>query len=139
MNSSKPKPTGRNADRRRQARRALAIAAIAMASLCGCRREDIVEFTVDIPGLTQENKDKIVEAFTVRRNGMPPHVCDGVKTDTFKFDFERKTLTMKYDSMKIAQTNIRMLIEGAGVEVAFPSNSTGVAGYLNARPVSQSK
>ena len=119
--------------------RAFVIAAIAMAAVCGCRREDIVEFTVDVPGLTPENKGKVVEAFTMRRAGQPPRVYDGIKPDTFEFDFEKKTLKMKYDSMKIAQTNIRMLIESAGVEVTFPSNTTGVAGYLNARPVSSAK
>ena len=118
--------------------RAFVIAAIAMVAVCGCRREDIVEFTIDIPGLTQENKGKIVEAFTVRKNEQV-HVYDGIRPDSFEFDFAKKTLKMKYDSMKIAQTNIRMLIESAGVEVAFPSNTTGVAGYLNARPVSSAK
>ena len=43
---------------------------------------------------------------------------------------------MKYDSMKIAKTNIRMLIESAGVEVLFPSNATGVAGYIDYKPAS---
>jgi hypothetical protein len=44
---------------------------------------------------------------------------------------------MKYDSMKIAKTNIRMLIEAAGVEVHFPSNNaSGVAGYLDYKPAS---
>ena len=112
------------------------IAAAAVAAACGCRREDVVEFTVEIPGLTQENKGKIVEAFTARRNGQSPHVYDGIKPDTFEFDFGRKTLKMKYDSMKIAQTNIRMLIEAAGVEVHFPSNTTGVAGYIDYKPAS---
>lgn len=120
-------------------RTAKLIAVMALVAICGCRREDIVEFTVEVPGLTQENKGKIVEAFTARRNGQSPHVYDGIKPDTFEFDFEKKTIKMKYDSMKIAQTNIRMLIESAGVEVTFPSNTTGVAGYLNARPVSSAK
>ena len=120
-------------------RAAKLIAVVALVAICGCRREDIVEFTVEVPGLTQENKGKIIEAFTARRNGQSPHVYDGIKPDTFEFDFEKKTIKMKYDSMKIAQTNIRMLIESAGVEVTFPSNTTGVAGYLNARPVSSAK
>jgi len=108
----------------------------AVAVLSGCRREDIREFTVEIPGLTQENKQKVAEAFIVRKHGQVPHVYDGIRPDTFSFDFEKKTLTMKYDSMKIAKTNIRMLIESAGVEVHFPSNTTGVAGYLDFKPSS---
>lgn len=106
------------------------------AALSGCRREDVREFTVEIPGLTQENKQKVVDAFTLRKPGQPPRVYDGIRPDTFVFDFDKKTLTMKYDSMKIAKTNIRMLIESAGVEVHFPSNTTGVAGYIDYKPAS---
>ena len=111
---------------------ALAFAAV----LSGCRREDVREFTVEIPGLTQENKQKVVDAFTLRKPGQTPRVYDGIRPDTFVFDFDKKTLTMKYDSMKIAMTNIRMLIESAGVEVLFPSNATGVAGYIDYKPAS---
>jgi hypothetical protein len=114
------------------------LAALAFAAaLSGCRREDVREFTVEIPGLTQENKQKVVDAFTVRKPGQPPRVYEGIRPDTFSFDFGKKTLTMKYDSMKIAKTNIRMLIEAAGVEVHFPSNNaSGVAGYLDYKPAS---
>lgn len=108
----------------------------AVAVLSGCRREDVREFTVEIPGLTQENKQKVVDAFTLRKPGQTPRVYDGIRPDTFVFDFDKKTLTMKYDSMKIAKTNIRMLIESAGVEVLFPSNATGVAGYIDYKPAS---
>ena len=114
------------------------LAALAFAAaLSGCRREDVREFTVEIPGLTQENKQKVVDAFTIRKPGQTPHVYDGISPGTFTFDFDKKTLTMKYDSMKIAKTNIRMLIEAAGVEVHFPSNNaSGVAGYLDYKPAS---
>ncbi len=36
---------------------------------------------------------------------------------------------MKYDSMTVAQTNIRMAIESKGIKVVFPENTTGRAGY----------
>lgn len=117
----------------------LLIAIASLAALSGCRREDIREFTVQLPSLTEADKQKVVEAFTIRSQGRPPRVYEGIFTDSFKFDFEKKTLTMKYDSMKIAQTNIRMLIEGKGVEVLFPSNTTGVAGYLDVKPKSVEK
>ncbi len=116
-------------------KRCLMVVMIVLA-IAGCRREDVREFTVEIPGLTKENKQKVVEAFTIKKAGQPPRVYDGIRTDTFKFDFDKKTLAMKYDSMKIAHTNIRMLIQDAGVEVAFPSNTTGVAGYLDVKPAS---
>ena len=117
----------------------LLIAIASLAALSGCRREDIREFTVQLPSITEADKQKVVEAFTIRSQGRPPRVYEGIFTDSFKFDFEKKTLTMKYDSMKIAQTNIRMLIEGKGVEVLFPSNTTGVAGYLDVKPKSVEK
>ena len=115
------------------------IAIVSLAVLCGCRREDIREFTVEMPSLTEADKSKVVDAFTIRSPGRPPRVYEGIFTDSFKFDFDKKTLTMKYDSMKIAQTNIRMLIQGKGVEVVFPTNTTGVAGYLDVKPKSVEK
>ena len=117
----------------------LMLAAVMVALLAGCRREDIREFTVEMPSLTEADRQKVVDAFTIRSPGRPPRVYEGIFTDSFKFDFDKKTLTMKYDSMKIAQTNIRMLIQGKGVEVHFPSNTTGVAGYLDVKPKSVEK
>ena len=117
----------------------LLIAIAAVAVLSGCRREDIREFTVEMPSLTEADKSKVVDAFTIRSPGRPPRVYEGIFLESFKFDFEKKTLTMKYDSMKIAQTNIRMLIQGKGVEVVFPTNTTGVAGYLDVKPKSVEK
>ena len=117
----------------------LLIAITAVATMSGCRREDIREFTVEMPSLTEADKSKVVDAFTIRSPGRPPRVYEGIFIDSFKFDFGKKTLTMKYDSMKIAQTNIRMLIESKGVEVVFPTNTTGVAGYLDVKPKSVEK
>ena len=117
----------------------LLIAITAVATMSGCRREDIREFTVEMPSLTEADKSKVVDAFTIRSPGRPPRVYEGILSDSFKFDFDKKTLTLKYDSMKIAQTNIRMLIQGKGVEVVFPTNTTGVAGYLDVKPKSVEK
>ena len=117
----------------------LLIAITAVATMSGCRREDIREFTVEMPSLTEADKSKVVDAFTIRSPGRPPRVYEGILSDSFKFDFDKKTLTLKYDSMKIAQTNIRMLIQGKGVEVVFPTNKTGVAGYLDVKPKSVEK
>ena len=117
----------------------LMLAVVMVAFLAGCRREDIREFTVEMPSLTEADKSKVVDAFTIRSPGRPPRVYEGILSDSFKFDFDKKTLTLKYDSMKIAQTNIRMLIQGKGVEVVFPTNTTGVAGYLDVKPKSVEK
>ena len=95
----------------------------------GCRREDIRTVTVEIPSLNATNQAQIVDAFLIRTPGMPQKVYDGIDGTSLKFDFDRKTLTLKYDSMKIAQTNIRMLIQDHGIKVVFPENTTGRAGY----------
>ena len=109
--------------------------AAALALLAGCRREDIREFTVDIPGLAESNRAQVVEALQQGVPGNPKQLrfYDGVLSDSLAFDFQKKTLTLKYDSMKIAKTNIRMRIQDKGIEVTFPSNTTGKAGYINSR------
>ncbi len=105
----------------------LRLAAIALlaaaASVAGCRRADIREFTVDLPGLTAENQPLAAKALATQ---------GGIFQDSLQWDLEKKTLTLKYDSMLTAKTNIRMAIEGAGVKVAYPEK-TGPAGYINTR------
>ena len=67
----------------------LLIAIVAIATLSGCRREDIREFTVEMPSLTEADKSKVVDAFTIRSPGRPPRVYEGIFTDSFKFDFDK--------------------------------------------------
>ena len=86
----------------------------------GCRREDIREFTVEMPELKASDQSQVVAA-------LAPYA--GVQKDSFVWDFNAKTLKLKYDSMQIARTNIRMAIEQAGVKVVYPVNTTGKAGY----------
>lgn len=81
--------------------------------LAGCRREDVREFTVSIPGLTESNRTTVVAALAK---------YNGIEKDSFKWDFSAKTLTLKYDSMQIAKTNIRMAIAEKGIEVEFPAS-----------------
>ena len=88
--------------------------------LSGCRREDVREMTVSLPALTEADKAKVVEA--LQKYG-------GIQKDSYVWDLNAKTLTLKYDSMQIAQTNIRMAIEEKGVKVVYPENTTGKAGY----------
>ena len=97
---------------------AIALAALSLAA--GCRRTDVREFTVSIPGLSETNKAAVVQALA--RYG-------GIEKDSYRWDFEKRTLTLRYDSMSIAQTNIRMAIADKGVEVEFPENTTGRAGH----------
>ena len=85
--------------------------AFALVSLfAGCRREDIREFTVSIPGLTESNRVTVVAALAK---------YNGIVKDSYKWDFSAKTLALRYDSMQIAKTNIRMAIAEKGIEVEF--------------------
>ena len=86
----------------------------------GCRREDIREMTVSMPGLTEADKAKVVEALAK---------YNGVEKDSYKWDMNAKTLTLRYDSMQIAQANIRYAIDEKGVKVAFPVKTDNRAGH----------
>lgn len=105
----------------------LIFSALLILVLTGCRREDIRELVVEIPSLTESHQTTVREAFVIRDQHDPrrSHVYDGIDPNSFVFDFEKKTVTIKYDSMKIAHTNIRMLIEKAGLSVVYPPNRNG--------------
>ena len=99
----------------------IALAALAaLTALTGCRREDVREMTVSMPGLTEADKAKIVEALAK---------YNGVEKDSYKWDMNAKTLTLRYDSMQIAQANIRYAIDEKGVKVAFPAKTDNRAGH----------
>lgn len=98
----------------------MSLSLILVSMLVGCRREDIREMTVTMPNLTAADQSKVTEA--VMRYG-------GVRTDSFKWNLSAKTLTLTYDSMRVAQANIRYAIEEAGVKVEFPKKETDHAGY----------
>jgi hypothetical protein len=76
--------------------------------LSGCRREDVRDFTLVIPDLCSTNKAVIVEALAK---------YNGVIKDSYQWDLEAKTLTLKYDSMQIAKENIRQAIEAKNISV----------------------
>ena len=95
-------------------------AAVLLLSSAGCRRTDVREMTVSIPGLSQTNKAVVVQSLAK---------YDGVKKDSYGGDFEGKTLKLKYDSMKIAQSNIRYAIDESGVAVDFPKKTDDHAGH----------
>jgi hypothetical protein len=91
-----------------------------LVAFAGCRREDIREMTVVMPGLDESARSAVVQALSKYQ---------GVQKDSYVWDMGKKTLTLRYDSMAIAQTNIRMAIAEKGVEVEFPENTTGRAGH----------
>ena len=86
----------------------------------GCRREDIREMTVSMPGLTETNKASVVEAL---------QKYNGIDKGSYRWDMAAKTLTLRYDSMQIAQANIRYAIDEKGVKVAFPEKTDNRAGH----------
>ena len=88
--------------------------------LSGCRREDVREMTVSMPGLTEADKAKVVEALAK---------YNGIRKDSYVWDMNAKTLTLKYDSMQIAQANVRYAIDEKGVKVAFPAKTDERAGH----------
>lgn len=100
-------------------KRILIITAL-LLTFTGCRREDIRTLTVVLPGLTAADTNKVAAA-------LAPY--GGVHKASFRWDLAGGSLTLDYDSMQIAGTNIRMAIEAAGVKVVYPTNTTGRAGY----------
>ena len=94
--------------------------ASSLVLLHGCRREDIREMTVEIPGLAESNKATIVAALAK---------YNGIQKDSYQWDLKAGTLKLRYDSMQIAQANIRYAIDEKGIAVSFPSNTTGRAGH----------
>ena len=52
-----------------------------------------------------------------------------MREDSYVWDMQAKTLTLKFDSMQIAQANIRYAIDEKGVKVAFPEKTDNRAGY----------
>ena len=98
----------------------LSVLFVVSVLLSGCRREDIREMTVSMPGLTEANKAKVVEAL---------QKYNGIRKDSYVWDMNAKTLTLRYDSMQIAQANIRYAIDEKGVKVAFPEKADDRAGH----------
>ena len=88
--------------------------------LSGCRRTDVREMTVSMPELVEADKAKVVAALAKYA---------GVEKNSFKWDMSAKTLTLRYDSMQIAQANIRYAIDEKGVKVAFPEKKDDRAGH----------
>lgn len=97
-----------------------AIALLAILALAGCRREDVRTVTVEMMGFSERDIPAITQELSK---------YNGVDKKSFVWDVEAKTLSLKYDSMQIAQTNIRMAIENAGVRVIYPKKTDNKAGH----------
>ncbi|MCR5414257.1 MAG: hypothetical protein K6F50_05965 [Kiritimatiellae bacterium] len=104
------------------------ILATALA-FAGCRRSDLREMTVDLPGLKASETNELSAA-----------LCryQGVRKDTLKWiipeDGSTPTLTLRFDSLLIAEMNILKTLEAKGCKVALPELQKGKpAGYINTR------
>ena len=93
---------------------------VALLLAAGCRRSDVRTVTVSIPGLSPSNKVAVVQALAR---------YEGIRKGSYVFDMEAKTLTLEYDSLRLAQSNIRYAIDEKGVKVAFPEKKDDRAGY----------
>lgn len=54
---------------------------------------------------------------------------DGIDKNSYVWDLGNKTLMLSYDSMKLAQANVRYAIDEAGVKVRFPQKEGEYAGH----------
>ena len=88
--------------------------------LSGCRREDYRVMTVEIPALKAADQAVIVKELAK---------YDGIDKSSYQWDMVSKTLTLRYDSMKIAQANIRYAIDEKGIRVKFPEKVGEHAGH----------
>lgn len=93
--------------------------ALSVLFCSGCRKSDVREMTVVMPALKEADKPVIVEALAM---------YNGVDKSSYQWDMAAKTLTLRYDSMQVAQANVRYAISAKGVQVTFPE-PTGKAGH----------
>lgn len=78
------------------------------ALLSGCRVTDEREMTIRLPGLSSEaDQAKITGAVSA---------LPGVDMQRLAFDRKGRTLTVRYDSMRVAQKNIEIAIAEAGYD-----------------------
>lgn len=71
----------------------------------GCRRTDVRDFAVDVPGMAEADLPQVVAALS-------PYM--GVERSSIRFDAAAHRITLKYDSMQIAKKNIEMAIAKIG-------------------------
>ena len=76
-----------------------------LAALAGCRRTDVRDFAVEIPGATEADMPAISKS-------LEPYA--GVERDSLRFDVAKHVLTLRYDSMQLAKKNIEMAIAAIG-------------------------
>ncbi len=88
----------------------LVLAAGWAAVLCGCRTSDIRTVTISVPDLKNEACQKLIaNTFAT---------TDGIFAESVAFDLGKRTVTVRYDSMKLAIKNIEHQIAKLGLSTA---------------------
>ena len=85
--------------------RNIILAIMLVCVFAGCRRTDVRDFTIAIPGMTQADEPAIKGAIAM---------YGGVDKSSIKFDVSAGTLSLKYDSMQVAKKNLELAIAKAG-------------------------
>ncbi|MBQ7189945.1 MAG: hypothetical protein IJR99_11080 [Kiritimatiellae bacterium] len=80
-----------------------------MFSLVSCRQVDEREMTVELPGVTAADTNKVASAI---------RSMQGIRPETIRFDLEKKVMTVRYDSMQCRRKNVEIAI----AEVGFDAN-----------------
>lgn len=98
----------------------LILSVLSLVCLCGCRREDVREYTVEVRNLSEVNVPAIKKAFSRYHGIRDVH-----------FNPQEAKIDVVYDSMEIAQKNIREAIRTAqvGLVVPEPQPKNGRAGH----------
>lgn len=77
-------------------------------SLCGCRIKDERELVVNVPQMKTEQ-----DVAKVRSSLLP---LKGLKLKTAEFDYQNHKVTVKFNSMVVANKNIEIAIAEAGYD-----------------------
>jgi copper chaperone CopZ len=108
----------------------LALAAAICLFGTGCRRQDVRTIMIDVPGMENEKHANMVI------NAM--RQIPGVDTNSVRFDFTRRTVTVRYESLVASLKNIEMAISDAGFAAngvpANPEAAARVAAASTNRP-----
>lgn len=88
-------------------------------SLASCRQVDEREMTVALPGVTAADTNKVASAI---------RSMQGIRSETIRFDLEKRVMTVRYDSMQCRRKNVEIAIAELGFDAneikAIPPDTT---------------
>ena len=97
----------------------VALAVVAIALTTSCRQNDFRVASIHIPAMKNRTCAEYVRQTVARINDLPS-MKDSIDEGSIEFDMETRTMTCKYDSMKLALKNIERYIANSG----FDANET---------------